>query len=868
MASLQIPRALFAGLRQHDTRASRSAALGRQKIRQAAASTRPISLFESLENRCHLTAVTRFVLVDAVTNQDLFQIDTSKPLNLAALSNKLVNVRADGDSTTGSVSFFLNGEFVRTENAIPYALFSDTNGDYNSWAPTPGNFTLSAVPYSEDFKGGVQGPTASIPFTVIDQPVNVVQQQVTGFTLYNADTDQPIRPLVEGESINLGLLPTRNISIKAETTSKLGSMAFDWNGRANFYVDPKADYFMRGDSGFGNIYAWIPISGRNTLTARPVNTNPLLAGQFIGKTLNFTIVNVAGTAPTVTLVNPVANTVKTGLGQFVILASASDKDGVISKIEFYANNMLIGSTTDLPYSLAWTDVQPGTYNVTAKAFDNSGLSTVSSGVSVTVKPFTTDRFFYVSPTGNDANPGTQASPLRTINRAASLATAGSTVLIGPGTYRESVWLGKAGTPDKPITFKAITPGTVVLDGADVISGWTPETGSIYSTNWSYDFFLAGLRTHGKTFDGTQYAEQFMVGNKMLKRVETSGLMFEGAFWINYDTDKVYVWLPNSADARTTQVLGSTRSTLFAPAKSAPGTAANIRVEGLTFRRAANFTQPQQAGVRTDNGWVITDSTFQYMNSTGIGVFGNDVTLLRVHADYNGQSGISSAMSRNVLVKDSTTIGNNSRQVRVDFEGGGGKWARANNVYLLNVTSGDNMGHGIWFDTENSNIVVMNSRVYNNVGFAKPVDGTGLFSELNPGPVRFEGNYAYGMTSAAIRVAESWNTIIKNNILIDNMRGVEIRDMVDRPYSVKNVKIIGNKFRGWGESAIGTLQGVWNSTASSRLNIVIENNVYDLTGSTIKRMFRWGPASYKTISDYHNALGFEDNGKLASITAPA
>ncbi|HEU5080599.1 MAG TPA: carbohydrate-binding protein [Opitutaceae bacterium] len=42
--------------------------------------------------------------------------------------------------------------------------------------------------------------------------------------------------------------------------------------------------------------------------------------------------------------------------------------------------------------------------------------------------------FYVSPTGSDSNPGTQAAPFRSITRAQSAASSGDTVLLRGGTY--------------------------------------------------------------------------------------------------------------------------------------------------------------------------------------------------------------------------------------------------------------------------------------------------------------------------------------------------------------------------------------------------------------------------------------------------
>lgn len=67
-----------------------------------------------------------------------------------------------------------------------------------------------------------------------------------------------------------------------------------------------------------------------------------------------------------------------------LTTTAADVDGSISKVEFYAGTTLIGSSTVSPYTVVWQNVAAGSYAVTAKAFDNSGLSTVSSPFNVTV----------------------------------------------------------------------------------------------------------------------------------------------------------------------------------------------------------------------------------------------------------------------------------------------------------------------------------------------------------------------------------------------------------------------------------------------------------------------------------------------------
>jgi len=53
---------------------------------------------------------------------------------------------------------------------------------------------------------------------------------------------------------------------------------------------------------------------------------------------------------------------------------------------------------------------------------------------------------YVSPGGNDRNPGTTTKPVKTIQRGVSLAQRGGTVKILPGTYRETITISDSNSP--------------------------------------------------------------------------------------------------------------------------------------------------------------------------------------------------------------------------------------------------------------------------------------------------------------------------------------------------------------------------------------------------------------------------------------
>jgi O-antigen ligase len=68
---------------------------------------------------------------------------------------------------------------------------------------------------------------------------------------------------------------------------------------------------------------------------------------------------------------------------------------------------------------------------------------------------TSGTYHYVSPNGSDANPGTLSRPWATIQHAANEVAPGDTVFVEDGTFRETLRFSQGGTPQAPVTFKAL-----------------------------------------------------------------------------------------------------------------------------------------------------------------------------------------------------------------------------------------------------------------------------------------------------------------------------------------------------------------------------------------------------------------------------
>ncbi len=94
--------------------------------------------------------------------------------------------------------------------------------------------------------------------------------------------------------------------------------------------------------------------------------------------------------------------------------------------------------------------------------DGKNLQTLSFTTSAKMAEAKT---YHVSETGSDSNDGLSVqTAFASLNMAAEKVNAGDTVIVGPGSYQESVLIRATGTKERPITFKTAPGARVVLDG--------------------------------------------------------------------------------------------------------------------------------------------------------------------------------------------------------------------------------------------------------------------------------------------------------------------------------------------------------------------------------------------------------------------
>ncbi len=135
------------------------------------------------------------------------------------------------------------------------------------------------------------------------------------------------------------------------------------------------------------------------------------------------------------------------------------------------------------------------------------------------------------PNARDTNAGTESRPFKTIGKSTSLVTAGDTVFIKAGIYREMVVLSKSGSDNAvgrygpttlPITFAACPghEGKVIIDAAEPLLEWHKCTGPgdcAGNPNWEHVYWAdvaALVQVHP---DAGFAVRQVFQHGKLLKR---------------------------------------------------------------------------------------------------------------------------------------------------------------------------------------------------------------------------------------------------------------------------------------------------------------------------------------------------------------
>lgn len=271
---------------------------------------------------------------------------TAPAINSAYTAPATINMAAsaaDSDGTVGKVEFYQGATKLGTDTTAPFAF---------SWTSVAGGtYSLSAK--ATDDKGVIT-TSATVTVKVNKPPTVALSAPANGTTLSSP----------------------ASVAITATASDSDGSIA-----KVEFYRD---GVLLGSDTTSPYGYSWsnIPV-GTYALTAKAIDN---LGATAVSAPRTLTVSTNA--PPVVALSSPASGASFVEGAPVALAATASDPDGTIASVKFYAQvpaqgNVLLGTDSTNPYAIN-APLSAGSNVLTAVATDNKGATTTSAPVTVTV----------------------------------------------------------------------------------------------------------------------------------------------------------------------------------------------------------------------------------------------------------------------------------------------------------------------------------------------------------------------------------------------------------------------------------------------------------------------------------------------------
>ena len=319
------------------------------------------------------------------------------------------------DVTTTNSGDFRTNEYVdATSNATEGATVGSIATA--EWLEYTVNVTQTGV-YSFAFRSASGNSAGGGPFHLeldgiaISDDITTPSTSTTVWNVYAPKTVTGI-PLTPGQHVLRVAFSNGEFNLAKMTFTRTGDLAFSYPvamaGNKVKVLFPLTSTTIDGSAstesaGKALTYAWTQNYGPSAVQfTDATSATPVISGLEEGLySLKLTVSNPdfrsdddellvmvsssANISPTVSLISPADNSTFTAGNTVTISANASDFDGIIQKVDFYQNDILVSSDNSAPYSAAWNPVA-GDYILKAMAFDDLGAESISQAVNVTIAP--------------------------------------------------------------------------------------------------------------------------------------------------------------------------------------------------------------------------------------------------------------------------------------------------------------------------------------------------------------------------------------------------------------------------------------------------------------------------------------------------
>ncbi len=366
---------------------------------------------------------------------------------------------------------------------------------------------------------------------------------------------------------------------------------------------------------------------------------------------------------------------------------------------------------------------------------------------------------FVAPAGNDANPGTQAMPKRTLKAALAKVPTGGTVVARAGTYRESL-----GSITRRVTLQAYPHEQVWLKGSQVVTGWTKLSNTWIVSNWSTSLcatcYPASEITSAAPAAGLP--DQVFIDGVMQRQVLSASAVTPGTFYV--DRTAKILRLGTDPTGHTVEATVSAFAVQFNTAGAAGSV---VRGVGFAHYGANSINSRVPAMVIVTSPSVSFDrDIFAYSATRALALLGTAPLVTNSVITQNGYTGVTAYKAHGLRFDTNMVTDNNNEHFSnlgsAAAATAGMKLASTDDAVVRNSVFDNNDSNGLWFDLACYRATVVNNVFRHN-------NGHGLFLEVS-GSLLAASNVANDNRGYGIEVSGSADVGIWNNTLADNAAG--------------------------------------------------------------------------------------------------
>lgn len=457
-----------------------------------------------------------------------------------------------------------------------------------------------------------------------------------------------------------------------------------------------------------------------------------------------------------------------------------------------------------------------------------------------------------------------------IQTAVDANVAGTTFCIAAGTRRMTVSIKpKAGD-------KFYGEYGAVLNGAKVLTGAVSSAGVWYYTGQTQNTASTYTGDCKVDYPRCAYTNEVFIDDVRMRQVGTLEEVTTGKWFFDYTADRIYIG---------DDPAGHTVETSIADIAFTSNGVNNVVIKNLVMEKYANrsqvgVVQAANSGSTTPSGWVVDYNEVRLSHGLGIRV-GNYGTISNNYVHHMGQLGIGgggdSASGTIIygMVADHNELSyNNMAGFLNGFESGGCKFAVSDGTRLSNNYSHDNMGPGLWIDTNNIRAIIEDNTVEDNYDNGIRVE-IGFSTIIRNNIVRRNSiaNVDVYFFGAGILNQNSRDVEVYGNTLEDNGGGIsaiqQSRTVPNRLYGYADFTIDNFNVHDNNVTLTMGLHGVGQTVSDNSWftshGVKYTCNTYDLSGAPAKP-FGWQNAT-RTLTEWHG-YGLDVGTCAVTVTPPS